>query len=708
MKCLLTNTGIYLFAFATVIIFACQNEKTASMEAPKADVRPHQLEIHNHTRVDNYYWLNERENPEVIAYLESENAYTQSMLAHTQGLQEKLYKEMTGRLVENESTAPYVKNGYYYYSRYEEKKDYPFHCRKEGINGKEQIMLDVNEMAKGYDYFQVGGLSVSPDNNLLAYGVDTVSRRQYDLKFKNLITGEIYSEYIPNTSANAVWAADNKTIFYVLKDPVTLRTWKVMKHKLGTDPVKDTAVFEERDSTFSVYVSKSRSGKYIMISSYATVSSEVRILSADDPDGHFRVFEPRKRDHEYSIDHREDQFYIMSNLDGAKNFMVATCPEGKTSSEHWKTLVPAREEVLVEGVNCFKDFVVLSERSNGLPKLRIIESNNNHQIDFPEESYVAWLGPTPEYNTSTIRIRYTSLVAPMTDYDYEVTPQELNVVKVQEIPGGYEQDSYESERIFATASDGTKIPISIVYKKGFNKNGSQPLLLYGYGSYGYSMDPYFSTDRLSLLDRGFAYAIAHIRGGQEMGRAWYEEGKLLKKKNTFTDFIDCGRYLINNQYTSSDNLFAMGGSAGGLLMGAVINIAPEMWKGVVAAVPFVDVITTMLDESIPLTTGEFDEWGNPKDKTYYDYMLTYSPYDNVEEKEYPAMLVTTGLHDSQVQYWEPAKWVAKLRVMKKDNNTLFLHTEMSAGHGGASGRYKRYEEQALVYAFILDQAGLSN
>lgn len=692
-----------IVAICLLFLFSCQNKE--DMQAPVAKIVPHELSIHGDTRIDPYYWLNDRENQEVLDYLHAENAYTKHRMRHTEDLQQKLYEEMTGRLVENEKSAPYLKNGFYYYTRYEEQKEYPIYCRQPKGSDEEDIMLNVNEMAEGYDYYQVGGTSVSPDNQILGYAVDTVSRRQYNLMFKNLSTGEHYPEVIPNTSGSCVWAADNKTVFYTLKDPVTLRNYRIMRHELGQSPDEDVLVFEETDPTFSVYIGKSRSGKYIMISSYATVSTEVRLLPASNPLGEFKVFEPRRRDHEYSVDHRGEQFYILTNKDKATNFKVMTCGLSNTSSAAWRPLVPESEDVLIEGVDAFEDFVVLSERRNGLQSLRIIESQSDHKISFPDSAYMAFLGPNPEYASPFIRIKYTSLVRPITDYDYDISDKAFTEVKAQDIPGGYDPEEYESERFFITARDGAQIPVSIVYKKGFKKDGSQPLLLYAYGSYGYSMDPYFSTDRLSLLDRGFAYAIAHIRGGQEMGRSWYEDGKLLKKKNTFTDFIDCGQYLIDEQYTSREGLFAMGGSAGGLLMGAVINMAPDIWKGVVAAVPFVDVVTTMLDESIPLTTGEFDEWGNPKDSMYYHYMLSYSPYDNVEEKDYPAMLVTTGLHDSQVQYWEPAKWVAKLRQKKTDDRPLLLYTDMSAGHGGASGRYKRYKEQAKIYAFILDQSG---
>ena len=676
------------------------------IKPPIAKQIPFEIETHGHTRIDPFYWLNDRENPDVIAYLEAENAYTQQMLKHIDPLRQTLYQEMTSRLVENESSAPYLKNGYLYYSRYEAGKEYPIFCRKLAGGDQEEILIDGNIRAQNLNYYQTGGLSVSPDNRTLAFTEDTVSRRQYTLRFKNLASGEEYPYAIKNTSGSAIWANDNQSVFYALNDEVTLRTYKIMKHTLGQDPSQDVVVYEELDPTFNAYVGKSRSGAYIMIYCQATVSTEVRFISADKPSDPFQVFLPRRRDHEYSVDHRGDKFYILTNQDKATNFKVMTCSTSNVSESSWSTLVDQDPKVLIEGLHTFRDFVVLEERRDGLTHIRIIESGNDHSIQFPEASFIAYLGPTPEFDTKTIRIKYSSMIAPSTDYDYEVDSSRLIAVKVQEIPGGYNSEDYVAERLFAPASDGTLIPISIVYRKDFPKDGTGPVLLYGYGSYGYSMDPYFSTDRLSLLDRGFAFAIAHIRGGQEMGRQWYEDGKLLKKKNTFTDFIDCGQFLVNQQYTTPDKLFAYGGSAGGLLMGAVINMAPDLWRAVVAAVPFVDVVTTMLDESIPLTTGEFDEWGNPKDKTYYDYMLSYSPYDNLEQKAYPALLVTTGLHDSQVQYWEPAKWVAKLRTLKTNDSPLLLHTEMAAGHGGASGRYKRYEEQALVYGFLLDQAGI--
>ncbi len=679
-----------------------------TLAAPAAQKKPKELAIHGDTRIDNYYWLNERENPEVIAYLEAENAYTDTMLAHTKAFQEKLYQEIIGRLQPDEESVPYLDNGYYYLTRFEKGKEYPIYARKKGsLKAAEEVMLDVNELARGHSYYNVGGESISPDNKILAFGEDTLSRRIYTLRFKNLETGEMLHDEIPGTTGSAVWANDNKTVFYVAKDPVTLRSFKVMRHILGTPSKTDEEVFREDDATFSVYAYKSKSRKYIIASSYATLSQEYRVMDADKPEGAFRVIQPRERGLEYSIAHFDDKFFIRTNLD-ARNFRLMVTNENKTTKENWQEVIPHREDVLLEGMDVFRDFLVLSERKNGITQIRIRPwEGAEHYIDFGEDAYLAYTTTNLEYDTDLLRIGYTSLTTPNTTYDYNMKTREFNLLKQQEVLGGYNPKEYQSERIYVKARDGVKVPVSIVYRKGFKKDGSQPLLLYGYGSYGASMEPYFSSVRLSLLDRGFAFAIAHIRGGEEMGRHWYDDGKLLKKKNTFTDFIDCADFLLQEKYTSQDKLFAMGGSAGGLLMGAVVNMRPELWRGVIAAVPFVDVVTTMLDESIPLTTGEFDEWGNPKNKEYYDYIKSYSPYDNVEAKNYPPMLVTTGLHDSQVQYWEPAKWVAKMREMKTDNNPLLLHTNMDAGHGGASGRYQRYRETAMEYAFMLDLVGIN-
>jgi oligopeptidase B len=697
----LTISSILIFSMAT---------QAQNAIAPKAAQKEKILTIHGHSRVDKYYWLNERENPEVIKYLEDENSYTKAKLAHTEAFQENLFKEIVGRIKQTDMSVPYKMRGYEYYVRYEEGKEYPIFCRKNLKNsGKEEVMLNVNEMAEGHSYFDVTGLTVSPDNNLLAYGVDNVSRRKYTLYIKNLSTGEIYKESVPNTDGSYTWANDNKTLFYDVKDEITLRTFKIRKHILGTTADKDTDVYTEKDETFNCGVGKSKSEKYIFISSFSTQTSEIQYIDANKPNEKFTVVQPRVRDLLYSVEHFGNDFYIRTNADGAKNFKLVKAPVEKSSKANWVDVIPHNEKVLLEGFEIFNKYLVLEERSEGLTKIKIQswDGKINKYLDFGEPDYSAYIGTNYDFDSEVLRYGFTSLKTPSTVYDYNMSSGEKTLLKQQEVLGGYNSENYITERVWAKATDGTLVPISLYYKKGIEKNGKNNLLLYAYGSYGYSMDVSFSSARLSLVDRGFVFAIAHVRGGQEMGRYWYEDGKLLKKKNTFTDFIDCAEYLIKEKYTSKNNLFAMGGSAGGLLMGAVVNMKPDLWKGVVAQVPFVDVVTTMLDESIPLTTGEFDEWGNPKEKKYYDYMLSYSPYDNVEKKNYPNMLVTTGLHDSQVQYWEPAKWVAKLRELKTDNNILLLHTEMEAGHGGKSGRFERLREIALEYAFILDLVGIN-
>jgi oligopeptidase B len=676
------------------------------MQAPKAQQKPKELVSHGHKRIDHYYWLNERENPEVIRYLEDENKYTDAMLAHTNELQEQLFKEMKGRIKEQDQSVPYFYNGYTYYTRFIEGGEYPIYCRKKGHQeGPEEIILDCNEMAKDHEYFSATSVDVSPDNSIGMFAVDTLGRRKYTLMFKNLHTGEILPDRIPDVSGNAEWANDNKTVFYDVKDTHTLREYKIMRHEIGTPVENDQVAFEEEDETFSCYVGKTKSHKYLVIYSGSTLTTENLILEADNPKGAFRVFEPRKRMHEYSIDHLNGLFYIMTN-DQAQNFRLMKCDEQDTSMKMWNELIPHRNQVFLEGLELFDGYFVIIERMDGLTKIRIIqESGDEHYLDFGEAAYDAYLGANLEANTKIIRYGFNSMVTPASSFDYHVETRTKTLLKQQEIIGGYDASKYHSERINVKVRDGVMVPVSLVYRKDlFKKDGSNPMLQYAYGSYGFSMEATFSSARLSLLDRGFVYAIVHIRGGQEMGRQWYEGGKLLDKKNSFTDFIDCSDYLVANKYTSNDKLFAMGGSAGGLLMGAVINMAPEKYNGVVAAVPFVDVVTTMLDASIPLTTSEYDEWGNPEEKAYYDYMLSYSPYDNVEPKEYPNLLVTTGLHDSQVQYWEPAKWVAKLREIKKGDQLLLLYTNMDAGHGGASGRFKMLKELAMEYAFMIDLA----
>ena len=693
-------------------------DKKETVAAPSPRILPYAHKIHKDVRMDNYYWMKltdeqkNADNPdprtkEVVAYLEEENEYTAHKLKHLDNLRSTLYDEIVGRIKQTDNSVPYFMNGYFYSTKFQEGQEYPVYSRtKDTLSNEEQVMLDVNVLAGDKDYYSARGLSVSPDNKLLAYGEDTLSRRIYSIRFKNLETGELLVDVIPNTTGSLVWANDNKTVFYTVKD-ATLRAYKIYKHVLGTAIDQDVEIFHETDETFRTYVTKSKSKKYIIIGSQATVSSEFRYVSADDPNQAFKIFEKRKRDHEYSISHFEDKWYIVTNLNGAKNFKVMTTSEDATESSNWKDFLPHREDVLVTDLAIFKDYLVVDERIDGIAKVKVIpwaDQTSSHYIDFGEEAYMSYSSVNREYDTEVVRVFFSSLTTPGTTYDYNMKERKLKLMKRQEVVGDFDPADYSSERINVKVRDGVKVPVSLVYKKGFKKDGSQPILLYAYGSYGSSMDPYFNSVRLSLLDRGFGFAIAHVRGGQELGRKWYEDGKLLKKKNTFYDFIDVGKYLVDSTYTSTENLFCMGGSAGGLLIGAVVNMEPQLWKGAIAAVPFVDVITTMLDETIPLTTGEYDEWGNPNQKEYYNYIKTYSPYDNVRAMDYPAMLVTTGFHDSQVQYWEPAKWVAKLRELKTDNNLLLLHTEMGAGHGGKSGRFQRYHETALEYAFLLDLA----
>ncbi|MFP2995035.1 S9 family peptidase [Spongiivirga sp. MCCC 1A20706] len=680
------------------------------MKAPLAKKNPTQLEKHGDIRQDDYFWLNDRENPDVTNYLNQENEYYDCMTAHTKDFQKSLFEEMKARIKEDDESVPYKYNGYWYITRFEVGKDYPIFTRKkETLEAEEEILFDCNKMAKGHSYFKLGGLNISPDNNLVAFGVDTVSRRKYTIQIKNLKTGEIYPEKIETTTGGSTWANDNKTLFYTRKDEKTLRADRIFKHKLGEDAVKDVVVYREADDTFGTFVYKTKSKKYLVIGSYSTLTSEYRILNADNPDNNFEVFQSRERGLEYNISHFENHFYIVTNKDEATNFKLMKASEAKTSKENWVEVIPHRKDVLLEDIEIFKEYLVVSERSNGLNRIRIKrwDGDDDYYLPFDNETYFAYTSTNVDFDTEVLRYGYTSLTTPSSIVDFNMNTREKTVMKEQQVLGGdFDKAHYTSKRLWATAADGTKIPISLVYKKGVLLDGSSPLLLYAYGSYGSTIDPYFSSTRLSLLDRGFIYAIAHVRGGQYLGRPWYENGKLLNKKNTFSDFIDCSKYLIQEKYTSPEHLYAMGGSAGGLLMGAVVNMAPELYNGVIAAVPFVDVVSTMLDDSIPLTTGEYDEWGNPNDKEFYKYIKSYSPYDNVKAQKYPNMLVTTGLHDSQVQYWEPAKWVAKLRTLKTDSNKLLLHINMEAGHGGASGRFEALKETAEDYSFLLDLEGL--
>ncbi len=698
-----------LFPIVT-LFFACnsnpQKMSKENLSPPIADKISYQHKIHDHIRVDNYYWMNQRDNPEVVDYLERENDYYQKMTAHTLSFQDQLYNEMRGRIKEDDNSVPYFLNGYWYITRYELNKDYPIYTRKKGaLTAEEEILFDCNKMAKGHDYFRLVGISVSPDNTKVAFGVDTVSRRQYTIQVKDLLSEEILKTKIDNTTGGSVWAADNKSLFYNKKDPQTLRSEAVYKHDVSLPKQKDQLVFEEEDETFSVYVSKSKSQEYLFISSFSTLTSEHRFVKSNSPNHEFKIFQNRITGMEYSLDHFGDHFYIHTNYDGAKNFKVMQTNVDKTSIEHWQDLLPHREDTLIEDFDLFENYWLVNERENGLSKVRVIhwDGSSDYYLPMNDETYTLYISYNPEFKSDTFRYVYNSMTTPASVIEFNTINKETTVLKTQQVLGGkFDKDNYISKRLWAEARDGKKIPISIVYHKDTELSADTPILQYAYGSYGSTIDPSFSSTRLSLLDRGFAFAITHIRGGEYLGRQWYEEGKLLKKKNTFQDFVDCSNFLIEKKYTSANHLYAYGGSAGGLLMGAVINMAPELYNGVIAAVPFVDVVTTMLDETIPLTTSEFDEWGNPKEKVYYDYMLSYSPYDQIKPMNYPNLLVTSGFHDSQVQYFEPTKWVAKIRSMKTDKNLLFLDTNMKAGHSGASGRFDGLKELAKKFAFIID------
>jgi len=669
---------------------------------------PTRLEKHGHTRVDDYYWLRQRESAEVISYLNIENERAAKEMAHTRDFEERLFEEIKGRFKQTDMSVPYKRDDYYYYTRYEQGKEYPIYARKrDSLDRPEEIMLDVNALAEGHEFFSVGGTAVSSGQDILAYAVDIEGRRIHTVHLKNLSTGEILPDVLPTVTENLAWANDNKTLFYGKQDETTLRQFQIYRHVVGTDPAMDQLVYQEDDETFVAYIFKTKSKKFLMIVSAQTISQEYRYLDADDPHGEFKIFLPREREHEYHIEHFHDRFIIRTN-DHAKNFRLLSTPMEKPERKHWQEIIPHRDDVYLGDFELFKDYLVLEERTRGLTQIRIVpwSGGEDHYLQFDEPAYRASLGANLEFDTVTLRFEYTSMKTPQSIYDYNMATRQKALLKREEILGGFDPDHYMTERLFARAKDGTEIPISILYRKGMERDGRSSLLLYGYGSYGLSIDAAFASPRLTLVDRGFIFAIAHIRGGQEMGRQWYEDGKLLKKKNTFEDFIACAEFLIREKFTSTEKLFAMGRSAGGLLVGAISNMRPDLFKGIVAEVPFVDVMTTMLDASIPLTTGEYDEWGDPNQKEYYEYMLSYSPYDNVERKAYPAMLITGGLHDSQVQYWEPAKWAAKLRELKTDDNRLLLKTNMEAGHGGASGRFRRHHETAFSYVFLLDLAGI--
>ena len=707
-----------LFAFSILSVCRETNPRTdmqiQKIIPPIAEREDSLLESHGNTRVDPYFWMRltdqqktatdpDDQTNKVVKYLEDENTYTNEVMKPTDNLQKKLFKEMTGRIQKDDASVPYFKNGYWYYTRFEEAQEYPIYCRKKGnLDAKESVMLNVNELAKGYDYYAVGGLRISKDNTILAYAVDTLSRRVYTYKFLNLETGKLLKDEIINTEPGGAWSNDNRTFYYTTKNNITLLSEKIWRHQLNTDQGEDVMMYHEQDPSFYISVKKSKSDDYIVISCRSTLITDYHILSAQEPLGSFRQFTPRNGPHEYSIEHFKDKFYVLTNWE-AQNFRLMETSQDSTHLENWSTLISNNPDTLLSSIQVFSEHLVISQRSNALTSLKVIhqKTGNHHEVSFDEPAYVVYPTTNTEFNTKKLRFRYASLTTPNTIFEYDMNERSKTILKETQVVGGHEPSAYRTERLFSEGRDGTQIPISLVYKKGLIKSDQNPLLLYAYGSYGNSTDPWFSSIRISLLDRGFIYAIAHVRGGQEMGRKWYEEGRMFKKKNTFYDFIDCAAYLSNEGYTSASHLYAQGGSAGGLLMGAVINMAPDHFNGVIAAVPFVDVISTMMDESIPLTTAEFNEWGNPKNLESYEYMYSYSPYDQVSTQAYPNLFVTTGYFDSQVQYWEPAKWVAKLRANKTDKNLLLLHTNMVSGHGGASGRYRKYENVAMQYAFLL-------
>ena len=678
------------------------------LDAPIAEKRPHVLSMHGDRRVDDYYWLRDRDDPQVIAYLEAENAHTAAMMQHTEALQTALYDEMLARIQETDLSVPYRKGDFYYYSRTEAGKAYPIYCRKQGsLDAAEEILLDQNELAAEHEFFTLGALAISPNHQILAYSTDTMGSERYILHFLNLTTRQLYPEAIPETYYGVVWGNDNQTVFYTQLDAAN-RPVKLLRHQSGNAIADDILVFHEPDDSYFLGVGKTRSEAYILLELGSKVTSEVHFLDANQPTGNFQVIQPRSPGIEYTVEHHSTVFYITTNED-ALNFKLMKAPVSSPAKQHWEPVIPHREDVLLEGVSAFTNHLVIYEREAGLPTVRIrqLSTGEEHAIAFPDATYSVGEDANPEFDTTILRYSYTSLVTPRSVFDYHLDSREQELKKETPVLGGYDRQHYASDRLMATATDGTKVPISIVYKKGIERNGTNPLLLTGYGSYGYSYDPGFSSGRLSLLDRGAVVAIAHIRGGSEVGRRWYEDGKFLKKTNTFTDFIACAEHLIKQGWTSADHLAISGGSAGGLLMGAVINLRPDLFHAVVADVPFVDVVTTILDDSLPLSILEREEWGDPNDKLYYDYIKAYSPYDNVEAKAYPNLLITGGLNDSRVSYWEPAKWTAKLRALKTNTNILLLKTNMGAGHGGASGRYESLKEGAFEYAFLLDQWNLA-
>ena len=706
-----------LILLFSLLIIACTNttpemKPDASLAPPIADQKTYQHKIHDDIRIDPYYWLNERENPEVIDYLERENDYYQKSTKHLIPLQDDLFKEMKGRIKEEDNSVPYFYNGYWYITRYEKGLDYPIYTRKkDSLSAKEEILFDCNKMAKGHEYFRLVGINISPDNTKAIFGIDTVSRRQYELKVKDLVSGEVFDTSIKNSTGGSAWAKDNEHFFYTLKNPETLRSEAIYRHTLTDLTAESELVFKEEDDTFSCYVTTSKSEDYIFIGSYSTLSTEFQFIKADEPLSPFTIVQERKEDLEYSISHYGEYFYIFTNADGAKNYKVMKVAVRAPQIENWEEVLAHREDVLLEDLELFNEHWTITERSNGLAKIRIKrwDEQEDYYLPLEGETYTVYTSTNIDFATTKLRYVYNSMTTPSSVIEFDMKDKTQTILKEQEVLGEkFDKSNYVSKRLWATAKDGVKVPISLVYRKDTTLSPDTPILQYAYGSYGSTIDPGFSTTRLSLLDRGFAFAIAHVRGGEYMGRKWYDDGKMLQKKNTFSDFIACSKFLIEEGMTSEKHLYAYGGSAGGLLMGVIVNEAPQLYKGVIAAVPFVDVVTTMLDESIPLTTGEYDEWGNPNNEEYYHYIKSYSPYDNVKEKAYPNMLVTTGLHDSQVQYWEPAKWVALLRQNKKDDTVLFLDTNMTAGHGGASGRFQGLKETAKKYAFLLALENTNN
>ncbi|AQQ67591.1 oligopeptidase B [Microbulbifer agarilyticus] len=679
--------------------------------APVAKKVPHKMAIHGHERVDPYYWMRDdsRSDPEMLAHLEAENSYVDQIMQHTKPLQDALYEEMVGRLEKDKSSVPVQVRGYWYYSRYESDGEYPIHARKKGsLEAAEEILLNVNTLAEGESYFNVAQTAVSPNNTLLAYPEDKVGRRIYTIRFKDLNTGKLLDDQLENAEGTVVWANDNQTVFYINKDPQTLLGYQVKRHKLGTPQSEDQIVYEEKDNTFYTFISKSRDGSMVYIHHYSTLVKGVSALDADTPDGEFQPLHPLEPKHEYFVQKLGEEFFIQTNWQ-AENFRLMKANADTVGDKsQWEEVIPHRKNVLLEDFTTFEGRLAVVERADGQSALRIIGLSNedDFEVGFNDPVYQLSLSRNPEVSADAVRISYSSLTTPSTIYDADLLTGDLKLLKQDKVLGDFDRSRYQAEGISITARDGKEIPVSLVYRKDlFKKDGSHPMLQYGYGSYGNTIDPVFIPSIFSLLDRGFVFSIAHIRGSQKLGRPWYEEGKMFNKKNTFTDFIDVTKGLVEQKYAASDKVFASGGSAGGLLMGAVVNMEPDLYRGITAKVPFVDVVTTMLDESIPLTVNEYDEWGNPNNKDSYDYMLSYSPYDQVKEQDYPSMLVTTGLHDSQVQYFEPMKWVAKLRDLKTDDNQLLFHTNMEAGHGGSSGRFRRNKERALEYAFYLDLLG---